>query len=243
MRSRELRERADEEMEPLALDQAADEQQLATARERGAETADVDAVGNDVDHGGGRAQERAPAELAADRDDARRPVPDPARDVPHEQRVEQAQPWIVTRHVRAAQRHDVGNARTQLIADDPGGPAGPAMADIVTLDRDEPPRMEKTANRPSRQLTRAPVVQVALRDWQTVHDDPLADPIAAHVRPRAAGHQIDGDVGVGGEGIEQPGAGEARSASERRELVVDHQNLQSTPPPTAALTMPSCQRN
>jgi hypothetical protein len=45
VRSCELREGADEEMDPLALDQAADEQQVATARVRGTEAADIDAVG------------------------------------------------------------------------------------------------------------------------------------------------------------------------------------------------------
>ena len=71
--------------------------------------------------------------LRADREHTGGVAPDPARDVAQQQRVEQPQAAIVARHVRAAQRDDVGLPVAQPPADQAGREARPAVAQVERL--------------------------------------------------------------------------------------------------------------
>ena len=165
-------------------------------------------------------------QVAAHREHTGGVAPDPARQVAQQQGVQQPQAAIVAGHVRAAQRDEVGLPVTQPPADQPGGEARPAVAQVERLLAPAArgrgataPTIQRTSSSGCQRLrSRLPTGSRWMRHPGLPDDlEPLAgaarDHVDAQVRPlRQHAHHLR--------------AGDAGAATDRRHLVAQHQQSQ-----------------
>ena len=209
---------------PLAPDQPPGEQDVVALAAPGRrEPPRIDAVRDHVDRQTGLGLPGKRAQVRAERRDVGRVAPD----APHERaegRIQPPQALVVTGHVRAAQRDDVGQPRAKTPPDHAGRPAGPAMRDVEALPARQGASIGQRPPEPFRDLARPPEPRVRLGNRQAVdaHMRRKIDPL--DLRPGATGHQVDLDLVGQGQLGEQVGAGGRDPAAERRILVAQHQH-------------------
>ena len=185
----------------------------------------IDAIGDHLDLGRGQKLQRPGLQAFTARDQSGRVPPDRLKDQRPEDLVVQLEPGIRPRHIGPPQGDDVGQALDAAVTQPARRETEKRVDQIVLLLPDEPAVERSGRSEPGENLAASPNVQIPLVNADPVNPDVRREFLRGQARLRGRGQDLNLEVRSLGVLPQQGQMRLAATPADRREFVIEHQNL------------------